>query len=206
MNNLTKSQKKIYDYISFYIQEKEVPPTFREIQAHFNLKSLGSVHSYIKTLKKKGLLDLQSRGGITLSKKEIDHVVKFKELTLPFIGYIAAGFPLETFPQSQSISVPPFMVKNEEITYLLRAKGDTLIGEHILDGDLLLVEARGEASLGELILARLSKGETIVKKYYQEGNFVRLEASDNRHVPIVLKQGEIDIQGAIIGVLRSDRR
>lgn len=201
MKSLTKSQRKIFDYVTAFIQEKGYSPTFRDIQTEFHFASLGSVYTYIKTLKKKGLFVDQKRTAISLSpptrQSESSH-----ECILPLIGYLAAGFPIETFPQSQMLSVPAALVPHPEDTYLMRAKGDTLIDEHILDGDLILIEARSEAREGEMLVGSLHQNNTLVKRFFPEGAYIRLEGSDGRHEPIILNPGELLIQGVIIGLIR----
>lgn len=196
---LTKSQKKILDFVSIFIQHKGHSPTFRDIQTHFGFASLGSVYSYIKTLKKKGLLHNTKRARISLNGMNPSN----GELILPLIGYLAAGFPLETFPQSQSVAVSSALVPNPEDTYVMRVKGDTLVDEHIIDGDLLLIEARNVAQEGELIVAHVQQNDTLVKRFFPEDPYIRLESSDGRHEPIILNPDELTIQGVIVGLIRA---
>lgn len=203
MKPLTRSQRKIFDFVSSFLQEKGYSPTFRDIQTHFGFASLGSVYSYITHLKKKGVLQDTKRGPIALPSEEKNNKQPSSDVSLPFIGYISAGFPIETFPQTQTLTVPPALVVHPDDTYVLRAKGDTLIEEHILDGDLLIVEARNEATNGELIVATLNQSDTIIKRYFSEDNYIRLESSSLRHEPIILEMDEIAIQGVVIGLMRS---
>lgn len=198
-SSLTKSQRKILDYVTAYIEDKGHSPTFREIQSHFRFASLGSVYNYVTILKKKGLLLDQKRSSISL---QIEEKVQTTDLLLPLMGTLAAGFPIETFPQSQFISVPRSLVQNPDDTYLMRVKGDTLIYDHIIDGDLLLIEPRSEAQEGELIVASIDQNETIVKRYFPEGPYIRLESSDSRHEPIILNAQELIIHGVIVGLMR----
>ena len=199
MKGLTKSQAKIYTYVSEFIKSNGYSPTFRDIQAHFGLASLGSVYAYIKALKKKGFLLDQKNTALSLETQETKNI----EFTLPFIGHLSAGFPIITFHQAQTIAVPPSLVTHPEQTYVLKAKGDTLIDEHIVDGDFLLIEAKNTANEGELIVATLNYRDTIVKRFYPEGTYVRLEGSDGRHGSIVLSPEELQIQGVIIGLFRN---
>lgn len=198
MSNLTESQRKIFDYVTTFIDRQGYSPTFREIQSHFGFASLGSVYNYVKVLKKKGLLLDQKNTGVTLPPKPLDD-----ELNLPLLGSISAGFPIETFPQTQNIPVPRALTPHPEDTYIMRAKGDTLIDEHIVDGDLLLIEARTSANDGELIIGYLNQNEIIVKKYFFEGTYIRLESSDAKREPIILDPNELIIQGVVVGLIRS---
>lgn len=201
MKGLTKAQAKVFDFVSHFIENRGHSPTFRDIQAHFGFASLGSVYTYIKTFKKKGLLMDQKRSPISLGTPKQQK--SGAELTVPFIGYLAQGFPIETFHQAKNISVPPFLVAHPDDTYILKAKGETLIDEHIADGDYVIIEAKSSASEGELIVATLDEQDTIVKRFYPEGSYIRLEASDGRHEPIILHPKELHIQGIVVGVFRS---
>lgn len=200
MKGLTKSQAKVFDFVSHFIENRGHSPTFRDIQAHFGFASLGSVYTYIKTFKKKGLLIDQKRSPISLGAPKQR---SSSEMTIPFIGYLAQGFPIETFHQAQNIALPASLVAHPDDTYILKAKGETLIDEHIADGDYVIIEAKSIASEGELIVATLDEQDTIVKRFYPEGSYIRLEASGGRHEPIILHPKELQIQGVVIGVFRS---
>lgn len=201
MKGLTKSQAKVFDFVSHFIENRGHSPTFRDIQSHFGFASLGSVYTYIKTFKKKGLLIDEKRSPISLGEQKA--IKTAGEITVPFIGYLAQGFPIETFHQAQNIAVPASLVAHPDDTYILKAKGETLIDEHIADGDYVIIEAKSIASEGELIVATLDEQDTIVKRFYPEGSYIRLEASDGRHEPIILHPKELQIQGIVVGVFRS---
>lgn len=201
MKVLTRSQRQVYDYVCSYVKRTGNSPTFREIQSYFKFSSLASVYNYVKVLKKKGFFLNDSRAPISLTSPERLEGEEV-ELKLPYIGFIAQGFPIETFPQSKSITVPSSFIHEPENTYVLKAKGETLSEERIADGDLLVVEARQEAQYGEIVLATIKHHETMVKRYYPEGFYVRLEGSYDQHQPIVLEKDQVEIQGVLIGVLR----
>lgn len=204
MKGLTKSQAKVFDFVSHFIENRGYSPTFRDIQTHFGFASLGSVYTYIKTFKKKGLLVDQKRSPISLgAPKEQKEQKSASEMTIPFIGYLAQGFPIETFHQAQNLAIPASLVAHPDDTYILKAKGETLIDEHIADGDYVIIEAKSIANEGELIVATLDEQDTIVKRFYPEGSYIRLEASDGRHEPIILHPKELQIQGVVVGVFRS---
>lgn len=202
MKTLTRSQREVYDYVCGYIKQSGYSPTFREIQSHFKFSSLASVYTYVKVLKKKGFFRNETHASISLSSSmEMLHKEEL-EIKLPYIGCIAQGFPIETFPQSKTISVPLSLVHEPENTYVLRAKGETLSEERIADGDLLLVEARQEAQYGEIVIATIKQHDTMVKRYYPEGFYVRLEGSYDQHQPIILEKDQVVIQGILIGLMR----
>lgn len=201
MKGLTEPQSRIYSFVTSFIKSNGYSPTFRDIQMHFGFASLGSVYTYIKTLKKKGYLLDQKNTSIALGSQ--DPISNAGGISLPFIGHIAAGFPIETFHQAQSLAVASSLIAHPEQTYILKAKGDTLVDEHIADGDLVLIEAKNSANEGELIVATVNYRDTIVKRFYPEGAYIRLESSDGRHESIILNASEIQIQGIVIGIIRS---
>jgi repressor LexA len=200
LKGLTKSQARVFDFVTCFIKEKGYSPTFRDIQSHFKLASLGSVYTYVKALKSKGLFIDRKNSPIALDIKEDTLTSEHK---IPFIGYLTAGFPIEMFAQSQTLGIPASLITNKESTYVLRVKGDTLLDEHICNGDHLIIEARSFAQEGELILATINGQDTLVKRFYPEGAYVRLEAQDARHEPIILSASELNIQGVVRGVLRA---
>ncbi|MGK5594106.1 MAG: transcriptional repressor LexA [Parachlamydiaceae bacterium] len=199
MKTLTQSQKQVYDFVCDTFQQTGRTPTFREIQNHFNFSSLGTVYNFVKILKRKGFFSDDRHAAISLTtfKQESS-----QECLIPFIGLIAQGFPIETFPQTKNVSLPSSLVQNPENTYVLKAKGETLSEERISDGDLLIVEARQEAHYGEIVLATINNYDTIIKRYYPEGSYVRLEGSHDQHQPIILEKDEISIQGILVGLWR----
>lgn len=201
MKTLTRSQKLIYDFVCDTITHTGLAPTFRDIQSHFNFSSLGTVYNFVKILRKKGFFLNEKHSPIVLSKPK-DALRNEQECQIPFIGLIAQGFPIETFLQTKNVKVPSSLIQVPENTYVLKAKGETLNEERISDGDLLIVEAKQEAQYGEIVLATINNYDTIVKRYYPEGTYVRLEGSYDQHQPIILEKDEVVIQGVLIGLMR----
>ena len=203
MKGVTKRQSEILSFIQEFIQSRKHSPSYREIMQHFGFSSLGSVYNHINILKRKGLIsaDKQAKRSIALANAPRDEKTK-NEIEIPFIGHISAGFPLETFSNSQTLAVPDFLVPYPDKTYILQAKGDSLQEEMIADGDLLLVEARQQASSGETVLAIINQHDSIIKKYYPEGDYIRLVGSNPHHQPFLLKHEDIFIQGVLIGLIR----
>ncbi len=202
MKGLTKRQSELLDFVQEFIKTRRYSPSYREIMDHFHFSSLGTVYRHIKVLKRKGVLSGEKYGGRSIHLAEVTKPMNSHgELELPFIGHISAGLPLETFPQSQKLAVPDFLVQAPDRTYALRAKGDSLNGELIADGDILLVEARNEAFAGETIVGHTQDHATIVRRYFPEGNYIRLEGGAEQK-PIILKTDDLVIQGVVTGLLR----
>ena len=203
MKPLTKTQREVLDYIVSYSGDTGCAPTFRDIQKKFSFSSLGSVYSHIKTLKSKGYLEEGKQQRISLKlPKEASILTPKSQNVLPIIGSIAAGFPLETFPMPENIQVPLSYPIDPDNCYVLKVKGDTLIEESLLDGDLILLQTGNRAHYGELIVATLADGEIILKRYFPEDPFIRLENTSGRSPPLLFQADEIEILGVVKGVLR----
>ena len=202
MKGLTKRQLEVLGFIQDFIQKHRYSPSYREIMSHFAFSSLGSVYKHVHVLKRKGAIAAEKQGRRSMSLPEESRIDRRSEIELPFIGYIAAGSPIEMFSQMQKVAVPEFMVHNADKTYILRARGDSLNDEMIADGDLLIVEARMEARPGEVVVALINQHDTMVKKYFPEENFVRLAGSNPHHQPMTIRYKDIQVQGVVVGIMR----
>lgn len=203
MKGLTKRQRELIDYIHDFIANNRYSPSYREIGQHFGFTSLGSVYKHITTLKKKGFLFSESKVSRSITTvNEPTTPQASAEITIPFIGHISAGIPIQTFSQTQQIQVPSNYVHSPDKTYALRAQGDSLAEEMIADGDVLLVEVRQHAHPGETVVALINGHDIIVKKYYPEGEFVRLLGSHSDHHPILLRQEDVAVQAVVVSLLR----
>lgn len=123
---------------------------------------------------------------------------------LPLLGLIAAGAPIEALEHRESIVVPSDMVGRRE-TYVLKVRGNSMIGDGILDGDFVVVEKRDHARNGETVVALINKEEVTLKRFYIEADGVRLQPANPTIAPIFLKNGDFAIQGVMIGLLRKLR-
>ncbi|MDX8404366.1 MAG: transcriptional repressor LexA [Mariprofundaceae bacterium] len=120
---------------------------------------------------------------------------------VPLLGWVAAGQPVDMFEQQERISVPANMVRKD--TYALRVRGDSMIDDHIEDGDIIVVEKRATAENGQSVVAMIN-GETVtLKKFYIEKEGVRLQPANPSLQPIYLKNGDIQILGIVMGVIRT---
>ena len=122
-------------------------------------------------------------------------------MTIPLLGWVAAGQPVDLFEHHESISVPANMVRKD--TYALRVRGDSMIDDNIEDGDVIVVEKRATAENGQSVVAMIN-GETVtLKKFYIEKDGVRLQPANPSMNPIYLKNGDIQILGIVMGVIRT---
>jgi repressor LexA len=198
--HLTKRQKEILDFLARHIERKGYAPTIEEIGEHFGLSSLATVHKHLQNLQDKGLVKRAWNRSRALEL--IPTTVTVRAVELPLLGRVAAGTPIEAVQSTETIFVPEGMVGKRD-TYVLQVKGDSMIDEQIRDGDYVIVEDRRSARDGEMVIALLGGENVTLKKLYREGGGkVRLQPANNRMKPIMVDQGDLTIQGVVIGVLR----
>jgi len=201
MKGLTPRQRALLDYIHTYVEKHRYSPSYREIMRHFSLSSPGTVYKHIRSLIQKGAL--QSEKGATRSLKLSESPKPTPVnagIEIPYIGKISCGHPIELFKQTQMLPVPPFLVPHPENTYVLSMKDHLLSHEGIMEGDYLIVEARQEAHVGELILGIINGHDTVIRHYYPEGHYARLESSS--HQPLIVRADHLAVQGIIVGLIR----
>jgi repressor LexA len=121
-------------------------------------------------------------------------------LTLPLMGRIAAGRPVEALENPESISLADF-TRSKDV-YVLQVTGESMQDEHIVNGDYVLVEKTKVARDGEIVVALVNGSDTTLKRIYTEGDKIRLQPSNAVMQPIVVPAADVEIQGRVIGVLR----
>jgi repressor LexA len=194
---LTRRQRQILDYVKEFIDTQRHSPSLEEIGRHFGLTSLATVHKHLTNLEEKGLIRRGRNRSRSLEVTEDDG----EPAELPFLGHIAAGRPLEVFEAEDSISLPTAS-RGGRRTYVLKVKGDSMIDEHIQDGDYIIVEERNTAENGETVVALLEKERATLKKYYRQGDKIRLVPANPQEVEILVDEEDLLIQGVVIGLLR----
>ena len=204
---LTRRQKEVYDFISGFVDKHGYSPSFEEIAEGMGLSSLATVHKHITNLEEKQLLrrDYNRSRSIDLLKpkgrmKQSLAVAAESSLSLPLLGRIAAGRPLEAVENPESISLADF-TRSKEV-YVLQVKGESMQDEHILDGDYVLVEKADSARDGEIVVALVDNSDATLKRIYREGPKVRLQPSNAAMQPIIVPAQSVQVQGRVIGVLR----
>ena len=203
---LTKRQKEVLDYLVSFLNKHGYSPSFEEIARALKLTSLATVHKHITTLEKKGFLRRgynQSRSieVLQLPKPVREQVIERHVVELPLAGRIAAGQPLEAVEEKETISLGDFARGGN--SFVLQVKGDSMVEDHILDGDFIVVEQTQVANPGEIVVALVGGEEATLKRFYREpGGKVRLQPANSEMQPIVVPAREVKIQGRVIGVLR----
>ncbi|OGG95334.1 MAG: repressor LexA [Candidatus Lambdaproteobacteria bacterium RIFOXYD12_FULL_49_8] len=206
---MTKKQQVIFDYIIEYIEDHQYPPSVRDIAAHFDLASAGGVHKHLKNLVEKGFISLDpnvSRSIRVLKGAGIvspETTFNPQTVELPLMGSVAAGQPIEHYLENETMTLPEFMVRRPDRSYLLKVRGNSMVEESILDGDLVIVERQDHANNGEMVIAMVDYKEATLKRFYHEGKRVRLQPANFDMEPIYVDTNRISIQGIVKGVLRS---
>jgi repressor LexA len=196
---VTRRQKEVLDFLTEFVRRNEYSPSYDEIARGLGLKSLATVHKHITNLANKGLLQRghnRSRSIDVLPPRSRARGVD----RLPLLGRIAAGLPVEAPENAETLSFGD-IVGNRE-AFALRVRGDSMRDEHIVDGDYVLVERTTVAREGEIVVALVKGSETTLKRYYIEGETVRLQPSNSEMDPIYVPIANVSIQGKVLGVLR----
>ena len=202
---ITKRQRQVYDYISRFVAENGYSPSFEEIGGGLGLSSLATVHKHISNLEKKGLLtrDYNKSRSIDLlpPKGRLKQAMSVNtSVVFPLVGRIAAGQPIEAVENPETISLADF-ARSKEV-FVLEVRGESMQDEHIVDGDYVLVEKTKVAHNGDLIVALVEGSDTTLKRFYREGDNIRLQPSNAAMQPIIVPAATVAIQGRVIGVLR----
>lgn len=199
MTYLTERQRDILGFIRDFQKRKGVAPTHREICDHFGFSSYGTVYKHLSLLQKKGLIRKdwnQKRGVEIVEEKETAPEIR----ELPFLGYIAAGQPLDVVASNETIIVPQALTSRGE-NYVLKVRGDSMIDDGIHDGDFVIITRRELAENGQMVVANV-RGEVTLKRFYREGGRVRLQPANERMSPIMARADEVLIQGIVVGLMR----
>jgi repressor LexA len=196
---VTKRQREVLDFINAFVQKNGYSPSFEEIARGLSLKSLATVHKHITNLQNKGLLARAHNRSRSLDVLPQRSRTRGFE-RLPLMGRIAAGLPVETAENPESISLGD-IIGNREV-FALQVRGESMRDEHIVDGDYVLVERTNSARQGEIIVALVRGAETTLKRFYIEGSMIRLQPSNAEMDPIIVPAGQVAIQGRVLGMLR----
>jgi repressor LexA len=195
---LTKKQAAVLEFIRRFMAEHDYAPSYREIATGVGLSSPATVYEHIQALKEKGFLKAGS--GIARDVELTPKAGFFtKAVSLPLVGFIAAGKPIEAIAENEQIAVPLELLEHLNC-YVLQVKGDSMIEDGILDGDYVIVERAYYPQNGDLVVALLDNENVTLKRYYREKNCIRLEPANRNMKPIYVKNPTI--QGIVRAVMR----
>jgi repressor LexA len=227
---LTRRQKQVLDFLVNFINRQGYSPSFEEIGKSLRLSSLATVHKHLDTLVRKGFIQRGHNQSRSIEVVALPGTVPFGKtaarlraarrpaareaaetemlpalpggLEFPLLGRIAAGRPVEAIPNMETFSFGDFTGRRDNL-FVLRVKGDSMIDDHICDGDYILVEGAQTAQNGEIVVALTGGTDATLKRFFQEAQgVVRLQPANTQMEPILLPAREVKIQGRVIGILR----
>lgn len=201
---LTKKQKQVYDYIYYYVNDNSYAPTQSEIKEHFGFRSLGSVQDYIRYLTNAGYLKNDSN-----AVRGLEPMVPLEDkipdmpgvITLPLLGSVAAGEPIEKFEENQTVEVPENLVGLGD-HYALQIQGESMIEDGILDGDIVILKHQKNVENGQTAVV-LVNGAATIKRFYNHTHHIELRPANEKMSPIIVDHNNWEVSGILVGLFRN---
>lgn len=209
---LTQRQRDVLDYVLRFTREQGYCPSFSEIGEGMGLASNATVHKHIDTLVRKGWLkrginqsrSLEPGPRYIREQRELKQgmgLAPSAELELPLAGRIAAGRPIEAPEQPETISLADIAGRKD--VFVLQVTGESMIDDHIMNGDYVMVERTSTVRDGEIAVALVGGVENTLKRLYHERDGrIRLQPANTAMAPIMLAAEDVAVQGRVVGVLR----
>jgi repressor LexA len=194
LSALTKRQREVFDFIRTKIFQRGYGPTVRETADAFGIRSPNGVMCHLRALEKKNIIRREpnmSRAIQLINDGPSD-------TGMPLVGVIAAGRPIEAIEQDDRISFRDMFGKPG--LFALEVRGDSMIEDQIAEGDYVVVKKTETARDGQIVVALLGDGDATLKRFFREGNRVRLEPANRNMKPIYARN--VRIMGVVVGVVR----
>jgi len=197
LKQLTEKQKKVLQFIEEYMDKYGYPPSIRDIARRFRITPRGA-QMHLRALEKKGVIKRKDGKARAMKlTKRTDAVL------LPVLGEIAAGEAIEMVPEAdEEIEVPKAMVAVGYEHFVLKVRGESMIGDHIMDGDYVIIRKQTTANVGDIVAVSIDDSEATLKRLYYENNMVRLEPSNPDMEAIIVEPERVRILGKLVGVIR----
>ena len=206
--DLNEKQVLVLEFIKEQLAAKGYPPSVREICSAVDIKSTSTVHGYLNKLESKGyirrdptkpraieVLGLSSDSNVSGLNQEI--------VNIPLVGHITAGQPILAVENiDEYIPLPINLVKGSD-NFILRVKGESMINAGILNDDYIVVDRKNTASNSQIVVALINGESSTVKRFFKEGNLVRLQPENEFMEPLILDERYVDIIGVVTGVFRT---
>ena len=199
IEQLTKRQRAIFEFIRDKIQNRGYGPTVREIGERFRISSPNGVMCHLKALEKKGLITREPNMSRAIQLADHSARTNGAKTALPLAGRVAAGVLHEAIEQSEQIDFGSMFAKQDQ--FVLEVSGDSMIEAQIADGDYVVVHKQKVAAKGQMVVARTEDGEATLKYWFPEKGRIRLQPANAAMDPIFVKNAEI--LGVIVGVVRN---
>jgi repressor LexA len=193
---LTPRQREIYTFIRSKIQGRGYGPTVREIGLQFDIRSPNGVMCHLKALQKKGLIHREPN--MSRAIQLLDDPTSAPPAGVKMLGRIAAGSPIEAIEQDEELAFTEWEGADDK--FALRVTGESMIEEHIADGDYVVIHRQEQARDGQIVAVRDDDGEATLKRFFREKNRVRLEPANKSMKPIF--RDHVNILGVLVGVVR----
>lgn len=198
---LSPRQRRILDFILQHTEDKGYPPTVREIGEAVNLSSSSTVHAHLRALETAGAI---SRDGsltraIRMVPKGPVWQSTHRAVNTPLVGHVAAGIPILAQQNVEEVLPLPNEITGGEGSFALTVRGESMIEDGILDGDIVVVRPQPNANNGETVVVMV-EDEATVKRFYRENGFVRLQPANATMEPIIVK--DCQVVGKVVGLLR----
>lgn len=198
---LTKRQRQIVDFFQSYVEAHAISPTLEEIAKAMRVNKV-TIFGHVAELERKGVLKKTARGisrALKLAPSLTAPARSARRASLRVVGTIAAGRPIEAVENPEELDLSDLLPRDRDV-YALRVRGDSMIEDSIRDGDIVMVEHRREARNGEIVVAVLPDEEATLKRYYREGDRIRLQPANAALDPIFAPH--VDVRGVVLGVIR----
>jgi len=199
---LTDRQKQVYDFICAYARQHGRTPKLREIAEYLGIRSRGSVHRYVQALAQAGLIEIEAERarGIRL----LQDTEPGNRFTLPLLGRIAAGLPIEAIPDQDEVDLSEFFIRPNR--FVLKVTGDSMIEAGILDGDMVVVEQASTAHDGDIVVALIDREEATLKTFRRNADkSISLVPSNSSMKTMRYAAERVQVQGVVVGQMRSYR-
>lgn len=197
---LTLKQKNLLNFINMYYKDNDMFPTYDEMRKALNIKSKSSVHKLISSIEERGFIERIPHKARAMQLKKKDQNAK-KEI--PFLGRIAAGNPIEAIANSfEYISVPDYLLKNNEEHFTLEVIGDSMKDEGIFNSDIVVIKKQETAISGDIVVALIDENEVTLKKFRSYKNSIALEPANKNYKTRIFGVERVNIQGILVGLIR----
>jgi repressor LexA len=194
----TKRQLEILDFLRQYIAQFRIAPTLEEMAEHFRVSKI-TIHDHVKTLEEKGVLRKAKNRARAIELVEAERAAEESRLVLPVLGLVQAGSPHEPYENPEEFDLHNWVDKPGDL-HLLRVTGDSMIDDHITEGDLVLVDRKRRPRDGDIVVAATPDGGVTLKRIYRENNRVRLQPSNAAMEPMYFESAEV--RGVVVGLMR----
>lgn len=203
---LTTRQQEILDFVSDQLDERGYPPSVREIGEAVGLTSPSTVHAHLATLQRRGFLRrdptkpraievrYDPNSGVAMERRPVRHV--------PLVGDVAAGTDVLATENVEEILPLPADLTGDGDLFMLRVRGESMIGVGIFDGDFVVARSQSRANDGEIVVAGIPGGEATIKTFHKKGRNIELEPANDALETMVFEPGEVWIYGKVVTVMR----